>query len=136
MQRLHGEMLIGTGLLHTVVGVGLYARPLVEIGRAGLVNSIDAHAERREAFWFLMTGALVVTLGHLTCWLQRLPAGVPPLLGWHLLGFAIPGVILMPISGFWLILPQAILILRRGRGDAFAAAAPPVGTGTTRRPLA
>jgi Family of unknown function (DUF6463) len=36
---------------------------------------------------------------------------LPPFLGWSLLALGVGGVILMPASGFWLALPQAVLML-------------------------
>jgi hypothetical protein len=33
--------------------------------------------------------------------------------GWHILILSVVGAILMPISGFWLVIPQGIYLIRK-----------------------
>ena len=113
--RYCGEVLIATSLLHALVGVLAFSRPLVAIGRGRFVNAVEPHLERQLAFWFLTSGVLIFALGQLTRWAQRRTGALPASLGWTLLALAVAGVILMPVSGFWLVLPQAVLVLAASR---------------------
>ena len=117
MQRYTGHSLIAIGILHTVIGVLAFGAPLAHIARDGFFNAVDPHPDRQAAFWFLLTGALLVILGQSTCWTQSRTGTVPRSLGWGLLGISLLGVILMPASGFWLLLMPAWLALSVGRGD-------------------
>jgi hypothetical protein len=64
-------------------------------------------------------------LGYLVWWLERRVGLVPALLGWLLVAFSLVNVVLVPVSGFWLFLaPAAIIIARsRRRPTGFAEAA-------------
>jgi hypothetical protein len=42
------------------------------------------------------------------------------LIGWNLLATGLAGVVVMPVSGFWLLLALAPLLLRPGRREAAA----------------
>ncbi len=79
-------------------------------------------------------GGLFVILAGQVHWALARTGTVPAFLGWGLLVLGSGGVILMPASGFWLVLPQAVLLLavaRRGRSQAeFADAGPGVSTGS------
>jgi hypothetical protein len=72
---------------------------------------------RETAFWHPMFGAMAVILGGLVHWSQARTATVPGFLGWSLLALCVVALVLMPVSGFWIILPQATLMVvsRRGR---------------------
>lgn len=109
ISRHLGRLLMATAVLHMLVGVLIFAKPLVDIGRAGVFNAVDPHYDRYAAFWFLTFGVLIFMLGQLIHWTLRRTGTLPASLGWSLLGLSIAGVILMPTSGFWLAIPQALL---------------------------
>ncbi len=111
MARYSGRLLMGTALIHNLVGVAIFARPLAAIGRAGGFNAVEPHWDRATAFWFLVSGGLIFTLGQFTDWTEQRDTTLPPSLGWGLLTLGTGGAFLMPISGFWLVIPQAIAIL-------------------------
>ncbi|MCE5173485.1 DUF6463 family protein [Paenibacillus profundus] len=72
------------------------------------------HANRAAAFWFLLFGLLLFMLARLMNWLIRVKGtDVPKFIGVHLLALSLIGVFFMPVSGFWLIIPQAVIIIRR-----------------------
>jgi hypothetical protein len=112
MRRYAGELLMGTGALHTLIGVVGFRRTLGAIHRARYVNAIGRDPERAAALWCLTTGGLLVVLGQLARSVQARTGAVPRSLGWGLLALAVPGVVLLPASGFWLVLGQALLVLR------------------------
>lgn len=114
MKKYSGLFMWLTGLLHNVVGLILFWEPLKEMFLGGLFNTVVVpHYDRGLAFWFLFSGFMMFLLAHLMNWIIK-DKGlvVPKLVGWHLLYLSILGVITMPISGFWVVIPQAILIIR------------------------
>ncbi len=69
--------------------------------------------------------------GQLAHWAQRRTGTLPPALGWGLLGLSAAGAVLMPVSGFWLVIPQAPLALalsRRGGAPEDAVGTATAGT--------
>ena len=119
--RTHiGQLLMGTGALHTVIGVLGFRRTLVEIHRGRYLNTIGRDPERNAVLWYLTTGALLVILGQLARSAQARTGEVPRSLGWGLLSISVPGVVLLPASGFWLVLGQALLVLTKARRNPAA----------------
>ena len=111
MLRVSGYWLIATSIIHVLVGAWLYAEPLADIARNGLFNAVDPEFDRNAAFWFMMIAPLLFTLGQLCCWAQAQSIDLPAFVGWYLLAISVVGVVLMPISAFWLLIPPAVLIL-------------------------
>jgi len=112
MKRWIGPLLIATAALHTVVGIILASGSLADIVKAGIFNAVDPYLDRMAAFWFLTCGAALLLMGLMVQWGIRQTDTLPVSLGWGLMIMGIVGVIMMPVSGFWLLLPQAYMILR------------------------
>lgn len=114
-QRI-GVLLMLTGLLHNVVGLFLYMKHFLPIIAEGGWNTVqEGQWERLAAFWFIMFGFLLIMLGYLTDWLIRKKGTPPPpAFGWLLLLVSGIGAVAMPASGFWLCLPQAWILIRKG----------------------
>lgn len=125
MHRFGGLTLTATGILHTLVGLVAYSGPLGDIGRDGVFNAIGSHFDRDAAFWFLMTGILLVTLGQLSRWVQRQTGRLPAFLGWTLLAVAAVVAVLMPFSGWPLVAVSGGLLLAAARGGGARPAAAP-----------
>jgi len=126
---LCGWLLIGTGLLHAV-GFGLLPaegrRFLAGIVRDGMVGAVAGPPERYAWFWFVMFGWLAVVLGQAVLAVERRTGAPPRSLGWQLLAMSVVGLAAFPVSGFWLVLGQAILALvvsRRSEPTAVSAGA-------------
>lgn len=113
-----GYLLIGTGVLHTVLGLIVFQQPVRAMLQAGVINSIDTNYDRGMAFWFILFGVLAIVLGQMTLWAIRQFGVLPASLGWGLLGIAVVGGIVLPVSGFWLVFPQAVLLILSARGSA------------------
>ncbi|HEY2738283.1 MAG TPA: DUF6463 family protein [Thermoanaerobaculia bacterium] len=114
-RRWIGRWLLVVGIVQVLLGIGTYIDPVVAILREKLWNTVDAVPGRPLAFWLIFAGLLLALLGALASWSEaREP--LPRFLGWTLLVFAVLGIVLMPISGFWFLLPPAAGILaRRGQ---------------------
>jgi len=115
VDRYVGELLMATGVLHTLVGLRAFRAPLAAISRDGVVGAVARAPERRLAVWFLLFGLSTMQLGGLTRWAHRRTGTLPAFHGRALLGISGLGALLMPRSGFWLVLPQAALALVAAR---------------------
>ena len=121
MRRLSGPLLMATGVLDLLYVLVFHSRQLAAIAQDGFFDAVELNPpqlDRETAFWHLMFGVMFVVLGALVHWTQARTGTLPAFLGWSVLALGMAGVILMPLSGFWLLLPQAVLILavaRQGR---------------------
>ena len=123
------RLIVGVAALHIGLGLALET-PLRDIADAGVVDSIDGHAERESAFWYLVAGVSLLALGELARWVVRETGRVPARLGYWLIGIGVAAIVLMPVSGFWLVAALGALALRASRRPE-----PHVARGA-RRPLA
>ncbi|KAM3110418.1 DUF6463 family protein [Phormidesmis sp. 146-33] len=116
MLRVSGYWLIAIGVLHPLIHGWLFAQPLMEIVQDGWFNTIapnplDPFYDREAAFWCMVVTPFVLIIGWLCCWVQTREMTLPSFPGWMLLLTAAVGITLEPISGFWLFIPPALLIL-------------------------
>ena len=121
MRRLSGPLLMATGVLDLLYVLVFHSRQLTAIagdGFFGAVELVPAQLDRETAFWHLAFGTTVLILGALVRWAQARTGTLPAFLGWSLLAFGMAGAALMPVSGFWAVLPQAVLMLVVARGGA------------------
>lgn len=131
MRRLSGPLLMATGVLDLLVCLLLYPGPLAAIAQDGFFNAVEldpAQFDRETAFWHVAFGTTVLILGGLVHWAQARTGTLPAFLGWSLLAFGVVGAILMPVSGFWAVLPQAALMLVVARREATVEAGKPTKT--------
>jgi hypothetical protein len=124
------RLIVGVACVHILFGLlvlpaSLDPNPLTGIVDDGVVDAVDGNSDRTTTFWFLATGVVWLTLGHLTHWVVRRTGRVPALVGWWTVGIAVPSVLLMPASGFWLVLAVGILALVAARRDDRSTAAVP-----------
>ena len=111
--KYSGIFLVATGILHSVVGIMMGGEYLWGIIKKGVFNAAkDDDLATGLAFWFLVCGIIFIILGHLLhYYIKKVQQPAPNLLGYWLLGLGIIGCIIMPVSGFWLFIPQALVIL-------------------------
>jgi len=112
-RRWIGRWILVVGVLHALLGFGIYIDSVVAVIRERLWNTVNDTVQGRPlAFWFIAAGFLVALAGALTSWIEaRLEP--PRFLGWTLLGFAAVGIVMMPVSGFWLLLPPGVALVAR-----------------------
>lgn len=106
-----GNLLIATGVLHNIIGFVMGWSVLTEIVKSGFINSINDEMDRNAIFWFLFAGFMMMSLGKLMQDCLESDWRLPKWLGTTLLILSLIGCIMMPVSGFWLVVPQAILII-------------------------
>lgn len=122
------RLIMGLACGHTLFGIfvlpaALDPNPLAGIVADGFLNAIGANVDRAVTFWFLATGVVLFTVGHLTHWVLRRTGRIPALVGWWTLGLAVPSLVLLPTSPFWLALALGILALIAARRDDRATVA-------------
>lgn len=110
--KFSGRLLTATGIIHTIVAIIMGWNVYAGMIQTGLFNSIADNYERAFAFWFLIVGILLILWGEtLHRYIRRERRPAPPFVGYTLLLLSILGCIVEPISGFWLFVPQALIIL-------------------------
>jgi hypothetical protein len=114
MKRWIGRWLMGVAVLHTVVGILLFTDTLRGIFSDGFLNSLGDDPVRYFCAWFFLSGFSLFVLGLLADWVEsNSNRPLPSSLGWGLLAISTIGLSLMPVSGFWLLLPPSIALITR-----------------------
>ena len=137
MRMTPGKTMLATGLLHQTVGFlagfgvlspgsGPARNLFAEIARDGVVGAVEPDPQRQTFFWFLFFGFLILSLGWLMDRLETAEQPLPAALGWQLLAIALAGGLLIPASGFWLVVPQGAWVLWRARRAKGALSTPSV----------
>ncbi|MEM7412139.1 MAG: DUF6463 family protein [Myxococcota bacterium] len=106
-----GTSLLVIGTLHTLFAFVPFGTLLGEIVADGVFQAAEG-AERGQAFWFLIAGPLFMLFGVSTRRLEEAELALPRSLGWGLLAVAVLGVVVKPVSGFWLLLLPGVLAVR------------------------
>jgi len=109
-----GLWLIAVSVVHTIFGLVVFSEPLVSIVRRGVFNSVGTDPLTGAVVWFLLFGFALFLAGLSIAELERQSTRpLPRSLGWALLFVILVGVVLMPVSGFWLALPPAVSMVGR-----------------------
>ena len=112
MKRWIGRWLIGVSLFHTVVAGLLFGQDLITVVQRGEFHIIGSDPIAGAAIWFLLFGVLLFLCGlAINALEQASPRPLPKAIGWALLALGLMGVMIMPMSGFWLALPPALAII-------------------------
>jgi hypothetical protein len=111
--KYSGIFLIATGLLHTIVAIIMGWDAFAGIIRDGLlINLTSRDCTHEFALWFFICGIFVILLGQvLHFYIKKEQKPAPLSFGYSLLVFTILGCMIEPGSGFWLFLPQALIII-------------------------
>ena len=116
--RYSGTFLVITGIIHTFYALFLGKDAFAEMIRDGLINSTGENYSRAFALWFLVCGVILVIWGQtLQYYIKKEQKPAPLFLGYCILAFSVAGCIVEPISGFWLFLPQAFVIITANRKE-------------------
>ncbi|MBI2839540.1 MAG: hypothetical protein HYX75_14595 [Acidobacteria bacterium] len=108
-----GKFIGGIGVVHTLFGLlGFRGQLAMWLGE-GLWNTVNGQAEREFPFWFLSFGILAIIFGLFVDWVERHFGELPRFLGWSFLGLTVAVVVIMPISGGWLMFAPAVGAIRR-----------------------
>ncbi len=117
-RRWIGRWLAAVGIVHSLFGVIFMHGALAVLWQEGLFNTINGQPEREFPFWFIFTGLLMIILGALVDRNEALAIELPSWLGWSLLALVGICLVVMPISGAWLIVPPTVGAIARSRARA------------------
>ena len=116
MRRWVGRWIAAVGVIHCLVGLMVFSRPLTEIVTAGFWNSVDGHAGRPLAFWFEFAGLLTIVFGLAVDWIEKERNRFPPAVSYGFFTITALAIVAMPLSGGWLLLPAAVgMLLKRNK---------------------
>ena len=118
-----GRWTIMVAFLHSLFAVFAFREHLMEIARRGVFNAVGTDPALAATTWFVLFGLLLVILGlTLTAYERRATEQeIPAELGWAMLAICVVGIVLMPVSGFYLMLVPAIAILWRSKENTMKA---------------
>lgn len=113
-KRWIGRWLIAVSALHTLFGLVAFGPIVLAMLKSGLWNSVGANPLRGAVAWFLLSGGFMLVSGLAVDVCERGEC-VSSLrsIGWGLLIVALTCILLMPVSGAWLLLPPAIAMIWR-----------------------
>ena len=116
MKRWCGRWMIGVAAIHTLFAVVVFWDILQDIAARGVFDSVGEDPTRGAVSWFVLCGFFLAILGLAVDAMERVGQRSRAV-GVALLLTSLFGIILMPASGIWLLLPPAIAMLS-GRGTS------------------
>ena len=116
--RWIGRWIMIVAVIHTFFGIVTFTGEIGEIVTRGVWNSVGADPLIGAVSRFQLFGAIMFVLGAVIDMVERgRVAAFPNVIGISLLATTITGIVLMPESGFWLLLPPAFALLLGKRTD-------------------
>lgn len=112
MKRWIGRWLTVVAIIH-IVAAAIYYKIFAVIGERGIFNTVAGDPVIGAFVWSMFFGAVAFCGGLAVDAVEKSSGAIPKMLGWCLLAIALVGVVLVPFSGFWLVLPPAVAILSR-----------------------
>lgn len=98
-----GKIVSVIGLVHCLFGLVMLWPIFLEILADGFFNTVNQQPLREAFFWFEFFGVVLIILGALMDWVERKRLGWPGFLSWALLGMTTSMLMIMPVSGAWLM---------------------------------
>lgn len=110
--KFSGVLLSATGIIHIIVAITQEWNIYKELFFDGLINSIGNNLHKALSFWFFIIGKILILFGQtLQYYINKEQMPAPLFLGYSLIIFSIVGCFIVPLSGFWLFIPQALIII-------------------------
>lgn len=110
-----GKWLFGVGMIHLSFGLAFMHEVLTLLWSERLWNTVNGQPPREAVFWFLCTGIMMLIVGVLVHQVEREGLTIPRFVIWSFAGLVVVGVIVMPISGIWLLIPPVVGMVIRGQ---------------------
>jgi hypothetical protein len=108
-----GKWLFAVGVIHLSFGLVFMHGTLILLWLEGLLNTVNGQPPREAVFWFLCTGIMLLIVGVLINQAERHRLAIPRFVTWIFAALTLIGVVVMPISGIWLMIPPAAGMLFR-----------------------
>jgi len=106
-----GKWLIGVGVIHSAFGFVFMRSTLAVLWSEGIVDTVNGQPNREAIFWFLYTGFLLILFGVMVNRNEKLRLEIPVFVIWGFSGLIVVGVVVMPVSGIWLLVPPVVGML-------------------------
>lgn len=118
-RRWIGRVIIAISILHTIFAFAVFWPQIQEMVATGLFNSVEEDPIRGAVAWFFFAGMFMASTGLAVDLLERNNVGnTLRATGIFLLLTTILGIVMMPASGFWLILvPSIAMIWKRPKAN-------------------
>ncbi len=111
-----GKWFFAVGVIHSLFGFLFMRSTLGVLWSEGMLNTVNGQPPREAVFWFLYTGFLLLMLGVLIDQVERRSLAIPWFVPWGFAVLTVVGIVVMPISGIWLLVPPAAgMLLRRAQ---------------------
>jgi hypothetical protein len=110
-----GKWLFAVGVIHTLFGLLFMRGTLAVLWSEGLLNTVNGQPPREAVFWFLCTGLLLLIVAVMVDQTERQHLAIPRVVTWSFVVLTVIGVIVMPISGIWLLIPPVAGMVTRRR---------------------
>lgn len=115
MKTLISKWLIFVSAGHTVVGLMIFGSVYMEMISQGLIGTVSSE-KTAAAAWFLLFGFLLFISSILISVIEKHDGlEVPNSIAALLFILTTIGVILMPVSGFWLVYPAVVAIVLKNK---------------------
>jgi hypothetical protein len=108
-----GLVIAWIGVLHQFVGFILGRQQLLDLWNSGVIGQAEADPLRMALVWFLLFGFLLIFCGMALHRLETLGAKLTTGVALGFASLCLLGIVLMPVSGFWLGLIPAFQIWHR-----------------------
>lgn len=112
MKNWIGKWVMFVSIGHTAVASIFFGNSYRELAADGFYNSVKS-AKTGFAVWFALFGAILFVTGMLISTIEKNGLLISKSVGVVLLLLTIVGILLMPVSGFWLMLPAIFAIFRK-----------------------
>ncbi|WP_339862911.1 DUF6463 family protein [Paremcibacter congregatus] len=119
-RRWIGRCIMIVAVIHMAFTYILAPGLFPEIIATGVLNSVTA--ENAAGVWFFLFGLPLFLIGLVVNWAEKDDRiSLPCSLTWGLLGLTFLGIILMPASGFYLLIPALIGLSAKNYADEKSA---------------
>ncbi len=120
--KYSGYYLFGTGVIHTLIGVALGWQQILDMHQAGwwmstITPEMTPIFDREFVLWFIVSGVFWMLFGALLQTMLKQGFQIPRYLGWSLLAITLPMIVIIPISGAYFFLIQAVLLILGDKSD-------------------
>ena len=115
------------GAIHELVGLVEGFDVSADIVADGVFDALGDDWQRAALFWFHVTGIVLLVSGDLLRAIELETGRVPKRYGPLLTAIGVGGVVLLPVSGFWLLIAWGLWMSLRARRSGPAPSLAPGG---------
>lgn len=104
-----------TGVFHILIGIWLFFPIVSKLIKNGLINSVSYAAfDDMAILFFFNIGFMLIVLSEAFHYIEKIRV-IPEYIGWMIMLITLFTSLMMPQSGFWIGIPQGILIIYRAK---------------------